>query len=128
MLKDFKGSAVVAAGEAFDPSPSNIESRVVRSTLPDGLKMSLLSRKTRGGTVVASVTIRYGDEKSLLGKAATAGITGGMLMRGNKNHTRQQIQDEMDRLKAHINVSGSATNATASIETIAPIRLRICTP
>ena len=26
-FKDFKGSAVVAAGEAFDPSPSNIESR-----------------------------------------------------------------------------------------------------
>src|ERR1019366_4986237 len=71
-LKDFKGSAVVAAGEAFDPSPSNIESRVVRSTLPGGLKMSLLSRKTRGGTVVASVTIRFGDEKALFGKAATA--------------------------------------------------------
>ncbi len=118
MLKDFKGSAVVAAGEAFDPSPSNIESRIARSTLPDGLKMSLLSRKTRGGTVVASVTIRYGDEKSLFGKAATAGITGGMLMRGSKNHTRQQIQDEMDRLKAHISVSGSATSASASIETV----------
>ncbi len=118
MLKDFKGSAVVAAGEAFDPSPSNIESRIVRSTLPDGMKMSLLSRKTRGGTVVASLTIRYGDEKSLFGKAATAGITGGMLMRGSKNHTRQQIQDEMDRLKAHISVSGSATSASASIETV----------
>jgi zinc protease len=35
-LKDFKGGAVVAAGEAFDPSPANIESRVVRSTLPGG--------------------------------------------------------------------------------------------
>ena len=34
-FKDFKGSAVVAAGEAFDPSPANIESRVVRSTLPE---------------------------------------------------------------------------------------------
>jgi zinc protease len=117
-FKDFKGSAVVEAGEAFDPSPSNIESRVVRSTLPDGMKMSLLSRKTRGGTVVASVTIRYGDEKALTGKAATAGITGGLLMRGTKNKSRQQIQDEMDRLKATIHVSGSATSATASVETI----------
>ncbi len=116
-LKDFKGTAVVAQGEAFDPSPSNIESRVQRSTLPAGVKMSLLPRKTRGGTVVASLTVRYGDEKSLFGKSAIAGITGGMLMRGTKTHTRQQIQDEMDRLKAHISVSGSATNATASIET-----------
>jgi zinc protease len=117
-LKDFKGTAVVAAGEAFDPSPSNIESRVVRSTLPGGLKMSLLSRKTRGGTVVASVTIRFGDEKSLMGKSSIAGITGGLLMRGTKSKSRQQIQDEIDRLKAHLNVSGSATSATASIETI----------
>jgi len=117
-FKDFKGSAVVAAGEAFDPSPSNIESRVVRSTLPDGMKMSLLSRKTRGGTVVATVTIRYGDEKSLVGKSAIAGITGGLLMRGTKNKSRQQIQDEMDRLKAQLNVSGGPTNASATIETI----------
>ena len=117
-FKDFKGSAVVAAGEAFDPSPTNIESRVVRSTLPDGMKMSLLSRKTRGGTVVATVTIRYGDEKSLVGKSAIAGITGGLLMRGTKNKSRQQIQDEMDRLKAQLNVSGGPTSASASIETI----------
>ncbi len=117
-LKDFKGSAVVAAGEAFDPSPSNIESRVIRSTLPGGMKMSLLSHKTRGGTVVASITIRFGDEKSIFGKAATAGITGGLLMRGTKNKSRQQIQDEIDRLKAQMNVTGSATSATASIETV----------
>jgi zinc protease len=118
LFKDFKGSAVVEAGEAFDPSPANIESRVVRSTLPGGLKMSLLSRKTRGGTVVASVTIRYGDEKSLFGKSAIAGITGGLLMRGTKNKSRQQIQDEIDRLKAQMNVTGGPTSATASIETI----------
>jgi zinc protease len=118
LFKDFKGSAVVEAGEAFDPSPANIESRVVRSTLPGGLKMSLLSRKTRGGTVVASVTIRYGDEKSLFGKSAIAGIAGGLLMRGTKNKSRQQIQDEIDRLKAQMNVSGGPTSATASIETI----------
>jgi len=118
MLKDFKGTEVVAAGEAFDPSPSNIESRVVRSTLPGGLKMSLLSRKTRGGTVVVSVTIRFGDEKSLMGKSSIAGIAGGLLMRGTKSKSRQQIQDEIDRLKAHLTVSGGPTSAIASIETI----------
>ena len=117
-LKDFKGTAVVAQGEAFDPSTSNIESRVQRSALPGGVKMSLLTRKTRGGTVVATITVRYGDEKSLFGKSAVAGIAGGMLMRGTKNRTRQQIQDEIDRLKAHLSVSGSATSATASIETV----------
>jgi zinc protease len=117
-LKDFKGTATVAEGEAFDPSTSNIESRVQRSTLPAGVKMSLLPRKTRGGTVVATLTVRYGDEKALFGKATVAGMTGGLLMRGTTKHSRQQIQDEMDRLKAHINVGGNATSATASIETV----------
>ena len=117
-LKNYKGGETISEGEAFNPTPANIEARVVRSTLPGGIKMSLLSKKTRGGTVVASVTIRYGDEKSLFGKSAIAGITGGMLMRGTKNKSRQQIQDEMDNLKAHINVSGGATSATASIETV----------
>ena len=118
LLKDYKGSAAASEGEAFDPSPANIESRVTRKMLPGGMKVSLLPKKTRGGTVEAMVTIRYGDEKSLMGKSAIAGITGGLLMRGTKTHSRQQIQDEMDRLKAHIAVTGSATSATASIQTI----------
>jgi zinc protease len=117
-LKDFKGTATVSEGEAFDPSPSNIETRVARSNLPTGVKMSLLPKKTRGGTVVASVTIRFGDEKALYGKSAAAGIAGSLLMRGTKNKSRQQIQDEMDKLKAQLGVSGGATSASASIETV----------
>jgi zinc protease len=39
-------------------------------------------------------------------------------MRGTTKHTRQQIQDELDRLKARVGVSGRATSATVSIETI----------
>jgi len=117
MLKDFKGGEAIAAGEAFDPSPANIESRVLRSRLPGGLKVVLLPKKTRGGTVIATVTLRFGDEKSLFGKSAAAQFAGGLLMRGTKNKTRQQIQDEMDRLKARITVTGGPTNATANIET-----------
>jgi zinc protease len=63
------------------------------------------------------VTLRFGDEKSLFGKSAAAQFAGGLLMRGTKNKTRQQIQDEMDRLKARITVTGGPTNATANIET-----------
>ena len=48
MLKDYKGEAEVAAGEAFDTSPANIESRIRRLDLPNGLKVALLSKKTRG--------------------------------------------------------------------------------
>ena len=46
-------------------------------------------------------------------------MAGGLLMRGTKTKSRQQIQDEMDRLKAQLNVGGGVTGAYASIETVA---------
>ncbi len=38
-------------------------------------------------------------------------------MRGTTKHNRQQIKDELDRLKAVGRVTGSATSASASIDT-----------
>lgn len=116
-FKDFKGGASVSEGEVFDPSPKNIESRLTRAQLSNGMKVVLLPKKTRGGTVTASFIARFGDEKSLFGKVAVAGLTGGTLMRGSKTKSRQQIQDEMDRLKAQISVTGGVNNATIQIQT-----------
>jgi zinc protease len=115
-LKDYKGDATVAAGEAFDPSPANIEARTTRTTA-GGLKLALLQKKTRGGKVVAQMTLRYGDEKSLMNRVTAAQLAGAMLMRGTAKHTRQQIQDELDRLKARASVFGGATQAVVTIET-----------
>jgi zinc protease len=81
------------------------------------MKVVLLPKKTRGGTVVALVNLRFGTEKSLFGKAQAGQIAGAMLIRGTKNKSRQQIQDEMDKLKARITVMGTPTGASASIET-----------
>jgi zinc protease len=113
-LKDYKGKAVLEEGEAFDPSPANIEARARRITLPGGLKLVLLPKKTRGGTVTATLSLHFGDEKSLFGKGAASQMAGSMLMRGSKKHNRQQIQDELDRLKAQVAVSGGG----ASINTV----------
>ncbi len=117
-LKDYKGKAAVEEGEAFDPSPANIESRLRRITLAGGLKLVLLPKKTRGGTVNAVLDLHFGDEKSVFGKGAAAQMAGAMLMRGTTQHNRQQIQDELDRLKARINVNGTMTGASASIDTV----------
>jgi zinc protease len=118
MLKDYKGEAAVAQGEAFDPTPSVIESRTTRTKLPGGLKLALLPKKTRGETVVASMTLRFGDEKSLMNKATAADLAADMLSRGSSKHTRQQINDELDRLKTRFRLSGGPTQAVLSVETI----------
>ena len=52
-LKDYKGQTAVSQGEAFNPTPANIEKRTVRRTLPGGMKLAMLPKKTRGGTVKA---------------------------------------------------------------------------
>ena len=67
-FKDYKGGAAIQQGEVFDPTPQNIEARVIRATLPNGLKLVMFPKKTRGGTVVATLNVRFGDEKSLFGK------------------------------------------------------------
>jgi zinc protease len=117
LLKDYKGDAAIAAGEAFDPSPASIESRTARSALPGGLKLALLPKKTRGATVVAAMTVRYGDEKSLANRSTVAQLTGGVLTRGTARHTRQQIKDEFDRLRARVSISGGPSQAVLTVET-----------
>jgi zinc protease len=119
-VKDYKGRAAIAAGEAFDPSPANIDARTTHATLPGGMKLALLSKKTRGNEVRAVINLHFGDARSLMGRSPAADMAGRMLMRGTAKHSRQQIQDELDKLKAQLRVSGSATGANVSIETTRP--------
>ena len=117
MLKDYKTGLSVSPGEAFDPTPANIEKHLTRAKLPNGMKLVMLPKTTRGGTVSATIQLRFGDEKSLTGLRATGDLTGALLMRGTKTKTRQQLQDEMVKLNARINVNGGAGRATATINT-----------
>ena len=116
MVKDYKGGELIAQGEAFDASPSNIETRTTRSTV-GGLKVALLPKENRGDTVFARLALRFGDSKSLMNRARAAQFAGQLLTRGTTKRTRQQIKDEFDKLKAQVSVSGSATGAFVNIET-----------
>ena len=82
-LAGYQGRAGVELGEAFDPSPANIEARVIRRTLANGIKLALLPKKTRGGNVVASLSLYWGDEASKMNRGTACTLAGGMLMRGS---------------------------------------------
>ncbi len=120
LVRDYKGTQAIAAGEAFDPSPSNIESRTSRSELPVGLKLAMLSKKTRGESVEARITLRFGDEKAVFNKSTAAKYAAGLLNKGTSKHTREQIKDEFDKLKANVSIGGSATQAFVNIATTRP--------
>jgi zinc protease len=125
LVKDYKGTQAVAQGEAFDPSPANIESRTVRTSMPNGMKLAMLSKKTRGESVELRFTIRMGDEASLQGKGTAGQYAASMLNKGTAKHTRQQIKDEFDRLKANVNIFGGATQVQVNITTTRPNLLEV---
>ncbi len=118
LLKDYKTTLSVSAGEAFDPSPAAIEKRLTRTSLANGMKLVLLPKMSRGAMVSAAIQLRFGDEQSLNGLRATGELAGALLARGTKRKSRQELQEEMLRLNARITVGGGPTQATATITTI----------
>jgi zinc protease len=116
-LKDYKGGAAISAGEVFDPTPANIEARTQRSKLPNGMRVDLLPKKTRGGVVLARVQLEFGDEKAVFGREYAARMAATLLARGTKTKTRQQLQEAFDKLKTNWSVSGGPTGTTLALET-----------
>ena len=106
VFANYRSSIAVARAEEFDPTPANIERRLKRSQLANGMKVAMLPKKMAGGTVTVAIDLHFGDAKSLSGKNAAAQLAGGLLMSGTKDRNRQQIQDEMEKLNARIAVSG----------------------
>ncbi len=116
LVKDYRGGAGVARGEAFDPSPENIEKRVLRATLPGGVKTALLPRKTRGEVVNLVLNLRFGNAASLAGKSAAADLLGDVLRRGTAKHTRKQLEDALDNLGAQLNVTSGLGELTVTLQ------------
>jgi len=116
-LKGYRGRAQVAQGEAFDPSPKNIEARVTRFTAKNGLQGALLAKKTKGGSVSVALSLRFGSEETLQNLGAAPALAAEMLVRGSALHTRQQIKDELDKLKAQLTINGDAESAHAQLIT-----------
>ena len=117
LVKDYKGDAAAVSGEAFDASPANLEKRTERFVLPNGAKVALLPKKTRGEAVRFTVSLHYADVKQAFGKQADGELAAAMLLRGSTRHSRQQIEDTLDRLRAKLGIRGSSTGATVSGQT-----------
>ncbi len=105
VVKDYKGGSVGAEGEAFDPSPANLDARL-KIVNDGGLKAGLLSKRNRGETVSLALKLRYGNPGSLKGQTVAAGMLPGMMMAGTKKHDRQALREELDALGIRISPGG----------------------
>jgi zinc protease len=119
MLKDYKGNAASEAGEAFVATVDNIENRTTREVLPDGLRLALLPKKTKGGQVHLALTVRFGNEADMKGKVTAVSMLPEMLLRGTRKHTFEQLKDKLDLLKAEVSFGqGHGSPSTVNVAQI----------
>jgi zinc protease len=118
IVKGIEGGAGVEQGEAFAATIENIESHTARRQLKNGLQAAFLPKKNRGGKVLLSLRMHFGDEKTLANKAAAAALAGSMLSRGTTKHSYQDLQDAKDKLRSSIRVVAAQGALTVEIETL----------
>jgi zinc protease len=116
MLAGYTGQAAVAEGEQFDATPKNLEARVKRGTAGP-IKTAYLVKKTKGDRVSGVIDLHFGSLESLRNKAEIGQFTATLLMRGTQARTRQQIEDELTRLKTTLRINGGPAGLSAFFET-----------
>jgi zinc protease len=119
-LAAFQGGEGVKLGEAFDPSPKNIEARLQRGELANGIRTALLPKRTRGGRVVASLALHWGSEKLLTNRETACEFAGAMLMRGTRSKSRAELKDAFDKLNASVSVGGDGASIEVRGENLVP--------
>ncbi len=103
VLDGYKGRQIKAgSSEVFDVAPLAIEARLARPAPIAGVKLALLPKKTRGESVQLRLTLHYGNADNLKGLTEASGFLAGLMMRGTKNLSRQQIQDLLDKNVARL--------------------------
>jgi zinc protease len=117
LLEGYTGDPTRAAGEAFEPTPANIQARTQTVTLPSGAELAMLPKETRGDVVNATIRLNFGTEESLEGTSIVGPLVGQMLMRGTQSLTRQEIQDELDRRQSRLGIGANSGVLVASLQT-----------
>jgi zinc protease len=119
-LQGYAGGASVRLGEAFDASPQNIDKRTLKRQLSNGIRAALLPKQTRGGRVVATLALHWGDEKSLFNRDLACGFAGGMLQRGTQKRSRAELKQAFDALNASVSISGDGASIEVRGENLIP--------
>jgi zinc protease len=102
LVDGYTGRQVKSVSEASDVSPLAIEARLQRTEPIAGVNLALLPKKTHGESVQLRLTLHYGNTENLKGLSEASGFLAGLMLRGTKNLTRQQIQDLLDKNVARL--------------------------
>ena len=117
LLKGYKGKEVVAQKENFENSIDNIKKHTEYNSLANGGKYALLEKPAKGDKVTASLVLRYGNKDNLAGKSEIGSLMAAMLKTGTTTRTKEQISDELNKIKTNINFFDNAGNLYVQIST-----------
>lgn len=117
IAEGYTGTESIAQGEAFEATPEAIEARTKRSTLLPGVKLAVLSKKTRGESIRLVLRFHFGDEASLTPWVEECDLIPALLMRGTASLDYQALHDRIDSLQSKITFEGAAGLLEATVET-----------
>lgn len=117
LLNGYKGKAAEAQKENFETSIENIKKNTEYGSLSNGAKYALLQKPTKGDKINASISLRFGDENSLMNKKYAPYLLADLLKTGTSTRNKKQISDELDKIKTDISFSGFPNGLTINVNT-----------
>ncbi len=120
LVNALKQGPGMSQGEAFDPSPANIDSRTARAKLSNGAKLVFLPKKTRGGTVQLAMQLHFGSPEQLKGQREVAALAIDLLERGTKKLPYKDFRNRLEALKAQVGLSAGVQEVVVSAELTRP--------
>ncbi|MCV2363290.1 insulinase family protein [Paucibacter sp. DJ1R-11] len=113
-LAELKGPPKVEDGERFDPTPEHLAERTRSQTLPSGIELHTLSKRTRGNSVHLQLELRWGERDATFARRGT-GLISELMLEGSRSLDKQALQDRLIRLKAGLSISGADQGAVVNI-------------
>ena len=117
VLSNYRGRASIQPGEAFLPTPANIEARTTKGRLKDGLRYALLPKKARNEEVSIRLNLRYGNLSSLRGFEAAMELLPRLLMKGTQTKSSSEFDKALAELSTEMEISGDVGELTIQIRT-----------
>ena len=120
LVTSYVGRESKGTGEAFDVSYENITNRLESGLMLERIEFGLVEKENRGETVQINFNMRNGDVNTLTGLGMIPSFTSQMLDKGTKNRSRQEIEDELSRLKSSVDIGARNGNIYVTINTTKP--------
>ncbi|NAR17436.1 insulinase family protein [Acinetobacter haemolyticus] len=92
------------------------EQKIQRGQLKNGIRYALYPTSTRDDKTYATISLDFGDEKALFGKATTLDLASYLMLRGSEKHTLQEITDKAIAASGGASVSSNGNGLTIVIQ------------